>query len=111
MLYSALALWLALKLWVRYDPDPALYPDAVPMTEAEFNKWYYMWDTSTRRRRACERFYCSLVPVGNADDVPCSGDTVTPLFFALIWHPRSTPSESRSNREIRWATRFCLVCS
>ena len=42
MLYGALSLWVALKFWARYDPDPALYPAGAlppPMTDTEFTKW------------------------------------------------------------------------
>ncbi len=43
MLYGALSLWIALKFWARYDPDPALHtvdhPAQTPMTDGQFNVW------------------------------------------------------------------------
>jgi hypothetical protein len=40
MFYAALSLWLALKFWAKYDPDPALHPNAPRMSASEFNMWY-----------------------------------------------------------------------
>ena len=43
MFYSTLSLWLALKFWQRFDPDPAAYPPSSPppppLTDAQITLW------------------------------------------------------------------------
>ena len=40
MFYSALSLWIALKFWKAFDPEPVEgKPAPAPMTDLQFAKW------------------------------------------------------------------------
>ena len=43
MFYGALSLWIALKFWARFDPDPSTFPPSSPpppaLTDTQFNYW------------------------------------------------------------------------